>query len=68
MGMASLTIAPLAAWLASIHDWRGAMLIIAAITAALIKPAAMLVRRPPALQAGHTDAAAAGAHGEMTVK
>ncbi len=52
MGMAPMTMAPLAAWLVSIHDWRTAMLIIAGIAAALMIPAALLVRRPPALDRG----------------
>src|SRR5690349_10525992 len=53
MGMAPMTMAPLAAWLVTIHDWRTAMLIIAGIVAALMIPAALLVRRPPALEGGH---------------
>jgi len=50
--MAPMIMAPLAAWLVSIHDWRTAMLIIAGIAAALMIPAALLVRRPPALDRG----------------
>lgn len=68
MGMAPLTMAPFAAWLVTIHDWRTAMQIIAAVTAALMIPAATLVRRPPALDPGAGHAAAVGQHGEMTVK
>jgi len=49
MGMAPMTMSPLAAWLISHHDWRTAMLIIAAIVAVLMLPVAFLVRRPPAL-------------------
>ncbi|MCD0416021.1 MFS transporter [Rubrivivax sp. JA1024] len=67
MGMAPLTMAPLAAWLVTIHDWRGAMLIIAAITAATMIPAALLVWRPPALETGGAEAAPIGAGDEMTV-
>lgn len=48
MGMAPLTMSPLAAWLIGRHDWRGALLIIAGIVAALMIPAALLVRRAPA--------------------
>jgi MFS family permease len=51
MGMAPMTMSPLAAWLVSIHDWRTSMLIIAGLVAALMIPAALLVRRPPALDA-----------------
>ncbi|MCO5065314.1 MAG: MFS transporter [Rhizobiaceae bacterium] len=50
MGIAPMTMAPLAAWLATDYDWRTAMLIIACIAAALMIPAAALVRRPPALE------------------
>src|SRR4051794_28470640 len=56
MGMAPMTMSPLAAWLVSIHDWRTSMLIIAGVVAAVMIPAALLVRRPPALQ--NTNAAA----------
>jgi MFS family permease len=49
MGMAPLTMSPLAAWLVSGHDWRTSLLIIAALAAALMIPTALLVRRPPAL-------------------
>lgn len=52
MGMAPMTMAPLAAWLVTIHDWRTAMLIIAGIAAVVMIPAALLVRRPPALDVG----------------
>lgn len=51
MGLAPMTMAPLAAWLVTIHDWRGAMLMIAGVAAVLMIPAALLVRRPPALEA-----------------
>ena len=49
MGMAPMTMSPLAAWLVSIYDWRMSLLIIAALAASLMIPAALLVRRPPAL-------------------
>lgn len=56
MGMAPMTMSPLAAWLVSVYDWRTSLLIIAAIVAAVMIPVSLLVRRPPALE-GH-DAAA----------
>lgn len=59
MGIAPMTMAPLAAWLVTIHDWRTAMLIIAGIAAALMIPAALLVRRPPALDGAPTGPATA---------
>jgi MFS family permease len=49
MGMAPMTMSPLAAWLVSTYDWRMSLLIIAALAASLMIPAALLVRRPPAL-------------------
>ncbi len=49
MGMAPITLSPLAAWLISTHDWRTSMQVIAAIAACLMIPTAFLVRRPPAL-------------------
>jgi len=52
MGMAPMTMAPLAAWLVTHYDWRTAMLIVAGIAAALMIPASLLVRRPPALAGG----------------
>ena len=49
MGMAPITISPLAAWLVSAYDWRTSLLIIAALAAAVMIPASLLVRRPPTL-------------------
>ncbi len=68
MGMAPLTIAPFAAWLITIHDWRTSMLIIAAITAALMIPVSLLVRRPPALTGHHPEMMASEPQGGMTVR
>jgi MFS family permease len=51
MGMAPLTMSPFAAWLATSHDWRISMTIIAASTALVMIPLTFLVRRPPALEA-----------------
>ena len=47
MGMAPLTMSPLAGWLIGHHDWRGALLIISGIVAVLMIPTALLVRAPP---------------------
>jgi MFS family permease len=49
MGMAPMTMSPLAAWLVQTHDWRTSMQIIAALVAAIMVPVTLLVRRPPAL-------------------
>ena len=63
MGMAPMTMSPLAAWLVQAHDWRSALQIIAALVAALMLPLAGLVRRPPALaQAAQSAPAADEAH------
>jgi len=59
MGMAPMTMSPLAAWLVSNNDWRTALLIISAEVAAIMIPVAFLVRSPPAL-ASHGTAAVAG--------
>jgi MFS family permease len=59
MGMAPMTMAPLAAWLVSNHDWRTSMQILAAVVAVIMIPVSLLVRRPPAL-----DAPAAPTSGE----
>jgi MFS family permease len=48
MGVAPMTISPLARWLISTYDWRTAMLTIGVLAWTLLLPAALLVRRPPA--------------------
>jgi MFS family permease len=48
MGMAPMTMSPLAAWLVTNHEWRTALLIIAGIAGAVMIPVSFLVRRPPA--------------------
>ena len=57
MGMAPMTMAPLAARLVSSHDWRITLEILSAIAAVLMIPAALLVRRPPALMGAAVHAA-----------
>ena len=56
MGMAPLTMSPLAAWLVSIYDWRTSLQIIAVLVAVVMIPAALLVRPPPALAAENSGA------------
>ena len=71
MGMAPMTMAPLAAWLITNNDWRTSMLILAGVAAALMIPAALLVRRPPALEqaaAGEQGAAPVDTAPDMTVR
>ena len=56
MGVAPMTMSPLAAWLVSNHDWRTSLQIIAALVAAVMIPVSLLVRRAPALDAVATAA------------
>jgi MFS family permease len=56
MGMAPLTVSPLAMWLITHVGWRSAMSYIGFLAWALLVPAALFVRRPPV-----PAAAAAGA-------
>lgn len=59
MGMAPLTMSPLVAWLVQAHSWRTSMQIVAAVVAGLMLPAALLIRRPPALAQAAAPAAGA---------
>jgi MFS family permease len=69
MGVAPMTVAPLAARLVSTYDWRTAMLIIAALAAAVMIPVALLVRRPPALARENiVTPTAEGPQSSMTVR
>src|SRR3954468_15999734 len=57
MGMAPLTMSPLASWLITHHGWRVAMFDIGVLACVLVIPAALAVRRPPApVTAGHAEA------------
>src|ERR1700722_5002865 len=47
---APMIMSPLAARLISNHDWRTSFQILAAVTAVVMIPVALLVRRPPALE------------------
>jgi MFS family permease len=51
MGVAPMTVAPIAAVLVSAYDWRTAQLVIGLAVWALLLPAAFLVRRAPGLAA-----------------
>lgn len=46
VGVAPMTLSPLARWLISTYDWRTAMALIAVLAWALLLPAASLVRSP----------------------
>ncbi len=67
MGMAPMTMSPIASWLISHHDWHGAMRIIAAIVAVIMIPTAFLVRRPPALDAPAVSTVGNAPAAEMSV-
>src|SRR5271156_3287499 len=56
MGMAPITMSPLAALLISHYDWRTSLQIIAALVAAVMIPVALLVRPPPVPEAGNAAA------------
>jgi len=62
MGMAPMTMSPLAAWLVQAYDWRTSLQIIAALAAIIMVPVALLVRRPPALAQAASAAATDAAH------
>jgi MFS family permease len=61
MGMAPVTMSPLAALLISYYDWRTSFVLIAIIAGAIMVPAALLLRRPPALETASADANTASA-------
>jgi MFS family permease len=65
MGMAPMTMSPLVAWLVSSHDWRTTMQVLSLVVAAIMIPAALLVRRPPAL--GTAASGAARPQSEMSL-
>jgi MFS family permease len=67
MGMAPMTMSPLAAWLVSNHDWRTSMQIVALVVAAIMIPVALLVRRPPALASGASAPSNAPGEPHMTL-
>jgi MFS family permease len=60
VGVAPMTMSPFAAWLITQMDWRGALLVLAALVFATLVPAALFVRRPPAATAEAGTAAADG--------
>ncbi|HEY8964085.1 MAG TPA: MFS transporter [Alphaproteobacteria bacterium] len=66
MGIAPITMSPLAAWLVTEHDWRTSMLILSGLAAILMIPAAFLFKRPPALEAQAAPAEGAAMPSEMS--
>ena len=67
MGMAPMTMAPLAAWLVSHHDWRTSMQIVALVVGAIMIPVSLLVRRPPALDSAPSAPSGEPAPAEMSL-
>jgi MFS family permease len=67
MGMAPMTMSPLVAWLVSSYDWRTTMQILSLVVAVIMIPAALLVRRPPALAGGAAAIGDAGPQSEMSL-
>ena len=65
MGMAPLTVSPIARWLITTYDWRIAMLAIGLAAWVLLLPTALLVRRPPPASA--MDMAATASSPGMSV-
>ncbi|QND44839.1 MFS transporter (plasmid) [Rhizobium lusitanum] len=59
MGVAPMTISPLARWLISAYDWQTAMMLIGILAWILLVPAALLVRSPPMMVADNPSVAAA---------
>jgi MFS family permease len=66
MGVAPMTVAPIAADLVSAYDWRFAQLLIGLSVWVLLLPAAFLVRRAPGLAGG--TAGPRAAEPQMTVR
>jgi len=70
IGIAPLTMAPLAARLITVYDWRTSWQIMAVLAACIMIPVSLLVRRPPVRPAPQQAAAASPAMGpqsDMTV-
>jgi MFS family permease len=68
MGVAPMTVSPFARWLISAYDWRTAMATIGIAAWCLLIPAALLVRRSPALANGGAPGTKAMASGIPTVR
>ena len=67
MGMAPMTMSPLAAWLVSHHDWRTSMQIVALVVAVIMIPVSLLVRRAPAFESGPSAPSGDPAQAEMSL-
>src|SRR5438874_792587 len=67
MGMAPMTMSPLAAWLVSNHGWRTSMQIVALVVGAIMIPVSLLVRRAPALESGASAPSSDPSQPDMTL-
>jgi MFS family permease len=63
IGIAPMTMSPLARWLVTTYDWRVAMTTIGLITWAIIIPVALLIRRSPAVVAAPSAATGVASEG-----
>src|SRR3954462_11237547 len=68
MGMAPMTMSPLAAWLITNYHWRSSMQIGALAVGAIMIPVSLLIRRAPALASASASSIEGGApSAEMSV-
>ena len=67
VGMAPLTLSPLASWLITHHGWRAAMFDIGVLAWVLVIPVSMAVRQPPAAAAVPRQSNDAAAPNDVTV-
>ncbi|TPI31964.1 MFS transporter [Mesorhizobium sp. B3-2-1] len=67
MGVAPMTISPLARWLISTYEWRTAMFDIGLMAWVLLLPAVLLVRQPPKPAASDTAASPIAEGAGLTV-
>ncbi len=68
MGLAPVTMSPLAAQLIAVHDWRAVLSILAGIVAVVTLPAALLLRPPPAQDEAAGPALTDAPSSAMTVR
>jgi len=66
IGLGSTVVAPFARWAISAYDWRTALFLLGVAAWALIVPAGLLVRRPPA-PSSSGGSAAGGSEPDFTV-
>ena len=67
LSLGSATAAPLARWLISSYDWRVAMMVIGDLVWVIVIPAALLIRKPPAIAPRAADSDVEPADRDLTV-